>query len=311
MKRLLLAIIAIGLIVAATLSAQVTRGAAQPNQNKWSAKAPWGQTERSATMDAQKKDPFKIFDNVYYVGFQAVSSYMVTTSAGLVLIDSGFEQTADWLLESIRKTGNDPKNIKYVLVTHSHGDHYGGAARVKQESGARVGLSAEDWAEVERQQSTPQRGGIVPAAKLQRDLILKDGDSLKVGDTTFKFYFTPGHTVGATSIEFPVKDRGKTYRAVVPGGLGVQYQPNWGPAFKSSIEKLKKLGPWDTVLGNHPFLTPKDLEIVEMELKTRGPNDPHPALVGRDRINQFWDDILKIVNDKLIAEPPTGPPSTR
>jgi hypothetical protein len=62
----------------------ITRGAAQPNQNKWSAKAPWGQTERSATLDAQRKDPFKLFDNVYYVGFQAVSSYLVTTSNGLV-----------------------------------------------------------------------------------------------------------------------------------------------------------------------------------------------------------------------------------
>ena len=85
----------------------------------------------------------------------------MTTSAGLVLIDSGFAQTADWLVESIKKTGNDPKNIKYILVTHSHADHYGGAARIKQESGgtARIGVSEVDWAQIERQQSTPPRGG--------------------------------------------------------------------------------------------------------------------------------------------------------
>jgi metallo-beta-lactamase class B len=282
----------------------ILRGAGQKNQNKWSAKAPWGQTERSATsMEAQRKEPFKLFDNVHYVGFQAVSSYLITTSAGLVVIDSGFAQTADWLLESIRKTGNDPKNVRYVLVTHSHADHYGGAARIKQESGARVGLSAEDWTSIEEQQKGG-RGG-PPALLLQRDLILRDGESLIVGDTTFKFYFTPGHTVGATSIEFPVRDRGRTYRAVIPGGLGVQYAPNAGPAFKTSIEKLRKLGPWDVSLGNHPFLAPKDLEIVEMELKTRG-DGPHPAILGAQRTGEFFDAILKIVNEKLVAEPPTG-----
>src|SRR5581483_2768595 len=114
---------------------EVLRGSAQPNQNKWSAKAPWGETERSVGIEGQKKDPFKVFDNLYYVGFQAVSAYLVTTSAGLVLIDTGYAQTADWLVDSIKKTGNDPKNIKYILITHSHADHYGGAARMKQESG--------------------------------------------------------------------------------------------------------------------------------------------------------------------------------
>ena len=73
----------------------VTRGAAQPNQNKWNARGPWGKTERSAPMEAQKKAPFKLFDNVYYVGLQTVSAYLVTTSAGLVLIDTGYVQSVD------------------------------------------------------------------------------------------------------------------------------------------------------------------------------------------------------------------------
>jgi metallo-beta-lactamase class B len=304
---------AIALFVAAAVigaqdDTQVLRGAAQPNQNKWSAKAPWGETERSVAIAGQKKDPFKVFDNVYYVGFQAVSVYLVTTSTGLVLIDSGFAQTSDWLLESIRKTGNDPKNIKYILVTHSHADHYGGAARVKQESGARIGVSAVDWGEIERQQSTPPRGG-GPAPTIQRDLILSDGGSLTVGDQTFKFYFTPGHTPGATSIEFQVKDGGRSYRTILPGGLGVQYQANWGPAFKKSIQTLRRLGPWDVALGNHPFLAPKDLEVVEAELETRG-KGPHPAVLGPERIDAFFDAILKIVDEKLVAEPPTGVPTT-
>jgi metallo-beta-lactamase class B len=315
MKRYLLLATAFAVIMASSPAAQggrqgggITRGANQPRQNPWSAKAPWGQTERSAPMELQKKEPFKVFDNVYYTGLQTVASYLVTTSAGLVLIDSGYPQTADLLLESIRKTGNDPKNVRYVLATHSHADHYGGAARVKQESGARIGMSAEDWTSVEAQQSTPPTGGGPAPTPIQRDLILKDGESLQVGDETFKFHFTPGQTAGATSIEFQARDGARSHRTIVPGGLGVQYQANWGPAFKSSILKLKKLGPWDVALGNHPFLAPKDLEIVEMEIKTRG-SGPHPAVVGPQRVDAFFDAILRVVDEKLIAEPPTGPPT--
>lgn len=317
MKRYLLPATAFAVIAAATLLAQggrqgggITRGANQPNQNRWSAKAPWGATERSAPRDAQQKEPFRLFDNVYYVGLQTVSSYLVTTSAGLVLIDSGYANTTDWLLDSIRKTGNDPKNVRYVFATHSHPDHYGGAARIKQESGARIGMSAEDWASVERAQSAPPRGGGPAPTPIQRDLILKDGERLQVGDQTFRFHFTPGHTVGATSIEFQARDGARSYRTIVPGGLGVQYQANWGPLFKSSVQKLKKLGPWDVALGNHPFLMAKDLEAIELELKTRG-GGPHPAALGPQMTDAFFDAILKIVDEKLIAEPPTGPPATQ
>jgi metallo-beta-lactamase class B len=301
-------IVTLTVALAAGQDVRITRGANQPNQNKWSAKAPWGETERSAPIEAQRKAPVRLFENLYYVGLQTVSQYLITTSAGLVLIDSGFEQTSDWLLDNIRKTGNDPKDVRYVLITHSHADHYGGAARIKRESGARVAMSAEDWDAVQRQLSVPPRGGGPAPTPLARDLVVKDGESLKVGDQTFKFYFTPGHTVGATSIEFQAKDGNRSYRTIVPGGLGVQYQANWGPAFKSSIEKLKKLGPWDVALGNHPFLMPKDIEIIEKELPTRG-NGPHPAVLGSRRNDAFFDAILKIVDEKLVAEPPTGPPT--
>jgi metallo-beta-lactamase class B len=320
MKRNLLVLSAIALLLAASLAAQgggargqrptgIVRGADQPDQNKWNAKGPWGKTERSAPIEAQQKEPFKVFDNVYYVGFQTVSSYLVTTSDGPVLIDAGYAPTVDWLLESIRKTGNDPKKIKYIFVTHSHVDHASGAARMKQETGARVGLSAEDWTQVERQQSSPQGQRQFPMP-IQRDLVLKDGEAIKVGDQTFTFYFTPGHTPGAMSIEFQARDGARSYRTLIPGGLGLHYQKDWGPTFKKSIEKLKALGPWDATLGNHPFLAPKDLEVVEMELKTRAPNSQHPAVLGPARITAFLDAILKIVDEKLIAEPPAPLPAT-
>ncbi len=281
----------------------IARGAAQANQNKWNAKSPWGATERSGPLSVQQKNPFKVFDNVYYVGFETVSVYLVTTSDGLVLIDSGYAQTVDWLLASIRKVGFDPAHIKYVFVTHSHADHASGAARLKQISGARVGLSAEDWAEVERQQSAAGQQGFPMA--IRRDLVLKDNDAITVGDTTFKFHFTPGHTPGATSVEYQVRDRGRSYRALTPGGLGLHYAPDLGPTFKKSMLRLKQLGPWDVALGNHPFLGPKDLAEIELALQKRG-QGPHPAVLGPAAITGFFDAILKIVDEKLVAEPPRG-----
>ena len=291
------------LLAVSFLSAQggIQRGAAQANQNKWNAVGPWGKTERSGPIEAQRKDPFKLFDNVYYVGLQTVSTYLVTTSAGPVLIDAGYAQTADWLVDSITKAGFDPATIRYVFVTHSHLDHAGGAARITQLSGARVGLSAEDWEVVERQQANPQQQQNFP--KLARDLVLKDGETVTVGDATFTFYLTPGHTPGAMSVEFQAKDGGRSYRVIEPGGLGLQYAPEWGPAFKKSIERLKQLGPWDVALGNHPFLAPKDIAEIESELPKRG-QGPHPAVLGRAAIDRFFDEALAIVNEKLVVEPP-------
>jgi metallo-beta-lactamase class B len=302
MRRLnVLGAILLGVLAASPAAGQIVRGADQANQNKWNAKSPWGKTERSAPVAAQQKKPFKLFDNVWYVGFQTVSVYLVETSGGLVLIDSGYAQTVDWLLENIRTAGFDPANVEYIFITHSHVDHASGAARMKQITGARVGLSAEDWGAVELQQKNPQ--GSFPVA-MQRDLVLTDNDAITLGDTTFMFYFTPGHTVGSTSVEFPVHHMGRTYRALTPGGLGLHYAPVWGPTFKTSIQRLRALGPWDVALGNHPFLSPVDLEIIEKRLAAGRQAAAHPAVVGPAAVTAFFDAILAIVDEKLVAEPP-------
>ena len=97
----------------------------------------------------------------------------------------------------------------------------------------------------------------------------------------------------------------------------MHYDHNWGPTFKKSIERLRALGPWDVALGNHPFLSPVDLEVVEQQLSRlrqgsgaqgSDPGAMHPAVIGPAAITAFFDAILTIVDEKLVAEPPTGPP---
>lgn len=267
----------------------------------WNARAPWSGRPADAAPREQQEPGFQIFDNLYYVGLKRVSSYLLTTSGGLVLIDTGFPNTADFVLDNIRAVGFDPANIKYILITHSHADHYGGAARIQQLSGARVGMSLKDWQVVESAQNGEPRAGSERGLPLRRDLVLKDGGSLRVGDTTLKFYVTPGHTPGATSIEFEARDRGKSYRTLMPGGLGMQFGREWTPTFVQSMERLKQLGPWDVILGNHPFLEPKNLFDIKNELAKRG-QGPHPAVLGAAATGKWLDRVIEVAKEKLASE---------
>jgi metallo-beta-lactamase class B len=314
MKRNLPGLALIALLAATGLAAQDGRqgGGAAPQGNRinWNANTPWGPREGAIMglpMDQQKTAPFKVFDNVYYVGLRSVGAYLVTTSEGLVLIDAGYAVTSDIILDNIREAGFNPANVRYIFLTHQHADHWGGAAKVKQVSGARVGLSQLDWQGIEEQQKPGQRGqrgAENNALILARDLVISDGQTINVGDTPFKFYVTPGHTPGAVSIELRVRDGEKSYRALVPGGIGLANQP---PALTKpmieTLQRFKQLGPWDVMLPNHPFLSPTDiLADVKPALASRKPGDPHPAVYGADALNRHFDAVAKVANEKLAFE---------
>jgi len=264
----------------------------------WNAKAaPWGAL-KNTPMDAQKRAPFKIFENVYYVGLPTVAAYLITTSDGLVLLDATYSQTADLVLDSIRTLGFDPKNIKYIIISHAHGDHFAGAGAILQVAPAKVVMSELDWVETEKRQASglPTNG-----LRLKRDVVVKDSETLKVGDTTFTFYVSPGHTAGALSTVYQVRDGTRTFRALSPGGLGFNFGPEWTGPYLKSIERLQQLGQWDTILANHAYMGPRDLFDVEKDLKTRG-SAPHPAVFGAASINAWFDHILKAASDKQAYE---------
>src|SRR5882672_8903693 len=162
---------------------------------------------------------FKIFDNLYHVGVGTVSTWLIPTTAGLIMIDSSQEPYVDHVLDNIRNLGFDPKDVKYVLITHGHLDHFGGASRIKQLSGARIGLSETDWKMVDDvAQGYRDKPQIAPPFNVayQRgpnDLTFKDGDVITLGKTSIKVYITPGHTPGSASFEFTVHENGKAYKA--------------------------------------------------------------------------------------------------
>src|SRR5687767_11328 len=117
----------------------------------WNARAPWGPQDHSEPVELQKKEPYKLFDNVWQVGIQTATVWLITSSAGHFLFDATADETAHLVLENIRKAGFNPRDIKYVIITHAHLDHFGGAEQIRQATGgARVGMSLEDWKNAEQ-----------------------------------------------------------------------------------------------------------------------------------------------------------------
>jgi metallo-beta-lactamase class B len=165
-------------------------------------KAQYGQYDHAKTVP-----PFKIFDNLYYVGIDWVSSYLITTNDGLILIDALYRDYPAHIIQSVKDLGFDPKQIKYILCTHGHYDHCEGADTIQKITHARIGMTEADWEIAEGKVKNDYAN---VNSHPTRDWVIHNGDSLKLGGSTIKFFVTPGHTMGVLSLSFPVRDGGNT-----------------------------------------------------------------------------------------------------
>lgn len=148
-------------------------------------------------MSARMK-PFKIVGNIYYVGARGISSYLIATKDGLILIDTGSITMGDTILQSIRELGFDPKNVKFILSTHAHFDHVEGHAKVVRATGAKVvalGVDAQSLA-AGKDMSALGFEGWEP---VKVDRVIKDGETVELGGVSLRAMWLPGHTPGGTS----------------------------------------------------------------------------------------------------------------
>lgn len=242
--------------------------------------------------DIQMIDPYKVFDNVYFVGIRWVSSWLVKTSAGAVLIDTLHEPFVDRLLENIQTVGVNPEDIKWVLMTHGHFDHVGGYYRVaKIFKNARFVMSQRGWneafASAKQSRGTPGEWKMLEKV----DQVIKDGETITCGDNTFLALETPGHTWGTVSYIYDAVWNNRKYRAVTVGGQGLNAIES-NNQVKAYIASMNRLG--DSQLNisvdltAHPFTTGLTEQIPS--IKTLKSGDEHP-LINRqeylDRLNRL------------------------
>ncbi len=265
-----------------------TAAAPRDNINDWN----W-----LSDMEARRRPPFRIFDNVAYVGLDWVSCYLIQTSAGLILIDALYEPYTETLLDNIRTLGYDPAEVAYVIVTHGHWDHAGGARSLQEKFGARIIMGAADWDLVARDSSS----GKTRFTPAREDLALGDRETLTLGDTTLTFHLTPGHTDGSLSVEFPAREGETTWRALTYGGVGINFSdPERLKTYSDSVHRIMARGPFDVSLTNHPGMA--RVFPRARDLAARQPGAPHP-FVDPASMTTFLENRLEAARQAATGKP--------
>jgi len=237
-------------------------------------------------------EPVKVFDNLYFLGQTEYSVWAVTTSAGVILIDSIFDYSVDdEVVGGMKKLGLDPAAIKYVIISHGHGDHSGGAKYLQDRFNAHVLLAAADWDLLDKSNGT----------KPKRDMVATDGQKLTLGDTTITLYNTPGHTLGTLSTVIPVRDNGTPHVAVSWGGTAFNWMANrtayitpdrpvsfWFETYSASARRFKEIAAKagaDVLISNHTIFDGSKTKIPALE--RRKPGDPNPYVIGQNGVQRY------------------------
>lgn len=226
-------------------------------------------------------DPFRVADNLYYVGTAGISAWLITTPEGHIVIDGAMPTSAPLIQSSIRRLGFQPKDVKILLNTHAHFDHTGGLADLKRDTGARLLANPADRTALET--------GIYPGWEEVRDLDfapvkvdgdLKDGQAVRLGDAVLTPHFTPGHSPGCTTWTFRATDRGRPLDVLlycstsVAANRLVSREP--GPQYPGIVEDYRNSFARLKTLKADVFLAPHGeqfgLEAKRAKLKSDGVN---------------------------------------
>src|SRR5262245_22410444 len=248
--------------------------------------APAPQTPDRATWYAP---PFKVFDNLYWLGTRQHSSWALQTSAGIIIIDTNFAwATGPEIIEGMDTLGLNPRDIKYVIISHAHGDHDQGAAELQKRYGAQVVMGAPDW------DATLQRPASAAGGVPRRDLVVgSEGRKLTLGDTSIEIVATPGHTPGTLSYVFPVKDRGRTLMVAYSGGTLTGAFGTDGARWDEYIASQRKIAKVaadakaSVLLSNHSEYDGAYTKARLIAAPRRAGED-HPFIVGTDAVQRYF-----------------------
>jgi metallo-beta-lactamase class B len=248
--------------------------------------------------------PQKLFDNLYAIpgtyGPANAVVYAVTTSKGIILIDAGSMKDLDTiLLPGLKTLGLDPANVKLIIVTHGHQDHYGASPYFQEHFGTHVALAAADWDFMQN----PPPGGPPMTTPPRRDVVAVEGKPLALGNEKVMPVYVPAHTPGSLGLIFPVKEGGKTHVAAIFGGLigpsGAQEAQmrqflQSVAHFEEWTEKMKV----DVELQNHPVMDGFGDKLSELRARQGG--SPNPFIIGRENYSKFLD-VMSVCFEAALA----------
>lgn len=231
--------------------------------------------------------PARLFDNLYEVGQNEVSAQALVTSAGIILFDTlnSEDEAKNIIVPNMTKLGLDPAQIKYIVISHEHGDHYGGARWLQTTYGAKVVASAIAW---DGMAAATSRGPFRDTPIPNKDMVMADGGTLTLGEETITFYITPGHTPGVLSAIYKVRDNGTPHTVGYFGGTGGGRDADTDRAQIASLQRwlgIARAAGADTLITNHPLHS----EALEKEyiLAYRQPGQPNPFVLGRDAYQRY------------------------
>jgi metallo-beta-lactamase class B len=231
-------------------------------------------------------EPAKVADNFYFIGTKIHNAWALVGSEGIVVFEALFDYAApDEIADGMRKLGLDVNKVRYVVISHAHGDHDGGARFLQDKmSGARIVYGGPDWDAVDK--STNRPGG-----KPKRDMVGTDGQKLSVGDASVQIVTTPGHTAGTLSFLFEIKDNGKPLRVAYVGGTAIPFDATaaYYDGYIASVKKMAKAAAdfgASVLLSNH---TEFDNGYYKSHTAAnRKPGDANPFDVGTAAVARYF-----------------------
>ncbi|MBA2590388.1 MAG: MBL fold metallo-hydrolase [Alphaproteobacteria bacterium] len=223
--------------------------------------------------------PAKVADNFYFLGDGIVAAWAVDTSDGIILIDTLNNQAEvdKYIIGGLQKLGLDPAHIKTIIISHGHGDHYGGGKYLQDKYGAKIYMTAPDYDFMEKNAGRNPVWGPPP----RRDQVATDGQTVTLGDTGIKLFITTGHTPASLSMLIPVKDKGQVRTLLYLGGITNKgLTPAMHTAYDEWTTRLLKVSATEKpagVIGNHSSYDEAATKIEKIRAK---PNDDNPFFTG-------------------------------
>lgn len=262
--------------------------------------------------------PFKVFGNTYFVGTQGLSSLLITTPQGLVLVDVALPQSAPSIADNIEALGFRTADVKYILTSHAHFDHLGGVRSMQRYTGATV-LASASTAEALRLghpvADDPQFGtgpfDVFPALT-EGVRVMKDGETLQMGGTTITTVYTPGHTPGATTWTWKSCEGDRCLNMVYVDSLttvskdgyrftGGNGAPGIVDTFRATIDRVGQL-PCDVLISTHPSATGMDARLAAREKAGLAPGAPSDPFVNSGSCRALAAQSMKALEERIQTE---------